>query len=283
MVADVIGVVSFLIAVISFVSGDDIARTLLAGYLCALVTALLVWTGRTEARNARLTRRASQADALPRLVDTVDQISHATLGLLAGGADDAFVARVTIALGHLAEMYGIATGVPCRVTLKATYKPPRHPGRDLAVETVCRSSGHAGGQSVTGIDWINDNTDFRKIFNEGAEIFFCNDLPAEIPKGYRNSHFTDDVIASGSFPYRATIVWPVRGRLGDPTRDVDRWEVIGFLCVDTLRTYTFDRELDVAPGEVCAHALYSGLRRFRENQSSPRAGNAGKGRDRRSR
>ncbi len=279
LAADVVSLVTFLGATVALVRGDDLPQSILAVYLCLVVTVLLVWVIRLEARNSR---RAKQAAALPRLVDAIDEISHATRALLAGGSDDAYVATVKIALGHVAAVYAIATGGPCRVTLKTTYRPPGHrQRRDLAVATVCRSSGEPGGESPTGIDWINDNTDFRKIFNEGAPVFFCNDLPAEIPRGYRNSHFTEEVVASGDFPYRATIVWPVRGRITSGTAQVTRWEVIGFLCVDTLRADTFHRETDVAPGEACAHALYSGLLRYRENQADPPHG--GNRKDRRPR
>ncbi len=268
-VADLVGVGGFMLAVLAIAVSEGAVALLLAGFLCLLVIGLLV-------RIVHLSRRARQSDALPRLVDAVEEISAATRNLLAGGTDDAFVTSVKIALGHLAEMYGIATSAPCRVTLKVVYQPPRRPDRrDFAVKTVCRSSGEAGGQSPSGIDWINDNTDFRKIFTGGQPLFFCNDLPSE--PGYRNSHLTDEMVAAGTYPYLATIVWPVRGR-GDRVSQVDRWDVIGFLCVDSTRSDVFDREIDVVPGEACAHALYSGLLRFRENQGAPRTDGVGNGR-----
>lgn len=271
MVADLLAVATFLGAALALATGTDAARALLALWVCALATGLLGWNVRLGARYHRLAgrfaHRARRSTALPRLTDAVDAVSHATRALLAGGADDAFVLGVQGALGHLAEMYGIATGAPCRVTVKILSEPPGH--TDFAVRTVCRSSGSAGGRSETGTDWVNENTDFRLMLKEGYELFFCNDLPAQLALGYRNSHFSDRVIASGEYPYRATIVWPVRGRVeGSP----DAWEVIGFVCVDTPLARVFDRAIDVAPGAAFAHALYSGLERFRQHamQAGPR-------------
>lgn len=262
-VADLIAVATFLGAATALATGTDVPRAFLALWVCALATGLLLWNVRLGARYARLAarfaRRARRSDALPRLADAVDAVSHATRALLAGGDDAAFVLGVKDALGHLAEMYGIATGTPCRVTVKLVHAPPGHP--DFAVKTVCRSSGSPGGRSRGGTDWVNDNTDFRLVLKEGYEHFFCNDLPAALGSDYRNSHFTDEVVAADEFPYRATIVWPVRGRVPD---DPDSWDVIGFVCVDTRRENAFDRGLDVAPGAAFCHTLYSGLLRLRQ-------------------
>jgi hypothetical protein len=277
LLADVITILTFAGSIYALVTGRDLPQAVLAAYVGALAASLFVW-------NVRIARRARQSAAMPRLVDALDSVSHGTRALLAGGANDAFVLSLKAALADLAEMYGISTGVACRVTVKITYSPPE-PKRqgDLAVKTVCRSTGDAGGSSPSGIDWIDDNTDFRKIFKDGAALFFCNDIPAEIAKGlYRNSHFTDEMVASGDLPYRATIVWPVRSRLDFPEQ-TDSWEVIGFLCVDTAGTGAFDRALDEVPGAAFAHALYSGLLRFRENQDAPRSTSAVKGKDRRQR
>jgi len=262
-VADLLAVASFLGAATALAAGTDVPRALLALWVCALATGLLLWNVRLGARYARLAarcaRRARRSDALPRLADAVDAVSHATRALLAGGGDAAFVLGVKDALGHLAEMYGIATGTPCRVTVKTVHAPPGHP--DFAVETVCRSSGSPGGRSHTSIDWVNDNTDFRLVLKEGHEHFFCNDLPGALGRGYRNSHLTDEVIAADELPYHATIVWPVRGRIPD---DPDIWDIVGFVCVDTRRENAFDPHVDVAPGVALCHTLYSGLLRLRE-------------------
>jgi hypothetical protein len=158
-------------------------------------------------------------------------------------------------------MYEIATGFACRVTVVQVYAP--NAGNRLAVRRVCTSypdSGKRPGKSQ--IDWVEENTDFKDLFDTGDAYFFCNDLPNELGEGYRNSHWSRDKIAEmrkkGDWPYRSTIVWPVRGWIA-PGPGEGRWDVTGFVCVDSKAANVFDQDLDVAPGETFAYALYLGL------------------------
>ena len=262
-VADVLGIAGFLGALVALVSGQDLTRTVLAVYVCLLATAMLGWNVRSTARHGP---RLQRVDALPRLTDAVDEVAHATRALLAGGPDAAFRASLRVALGHVAELYGVATGVPCRVTLKRTFRAQAPDGRRLAVDTLCRSSGEAGGRSRSGADWVDDNTDFRMIFHSGDPFFLCNDLAAAVGRGYRNSHFTERAVATGRFPYLSTVVWPIRGRVPGDGGGEGPWRVVGFLCVDAQQRHVFDPASDIAAGATVAHALYTGLARLHDSE-----------------
>lgn len=119
-------------------------------------------------------------------------------------------------------------------------------------------------------DWVSENTDFDKIMFSGADHFASNDLPAEIMNGYRNSHWTPERLEewarTGEYPYRSTIVWPVRGQI-DPSGPNQQWSAVGFLCVDSPDPDVFDLKLDVVAGELIAEALYGVWPRTQRDQS----------------
>jgi hypothetical protein len=260
--ADAVTLIALVGAGIGLATRGSVSQAILATYVCLLATALLavVLTGELT-----YGRRVRQSHAFPTFANAIGVLSRATHAVHAGGSAETFAVSLREAVGLLADAYGTAAGVPCRVTVKAIVRPSRRAGRDdLTVRTVCRSSGPARATSDTGVDWINDNTDFRHILRDGADHFFCNDLVAAISDGYRNSHFTEDVVARRRFPYRATIVWPVRGAVDDP----DQWDLIGFVCVDSAQAGAFDPGVDVAPGAAFADALYSGLDTYLTAQGS---------------
>lgn len=119
-------------------------------------------------------------------------------------------------------------------------------------ETVCRS---AERDIPPGIDWVEDNTDFFSITENGRSFFLCNDLPrARVERNYRNSRFSEAVVIEHVYPDRSTIVWPVRPPAMRGERDV-----IGFVCVDSDMTKVFDAPRDLAFGTTFASSLYSGM------------------------
>lgn len=107
------------------------------------------------------------------------------------------------------------------------------------------------------------------------------DVDGEVPatavaSGYRNFHWSEDMIKRKASPYRATIVWPIRGRPSVAVMHPSP-QLLGFLCVDSPREGTFNEVLHVPTGEVFARALYSALRLYRETQdfTQPVAGSDG--------
>ena len=112
-----------------------------------------------------------------------------------------------------------------------------------------------------------DNTDFSRLFFAADEFFLANDLPDELASGYKNSHWTSERLAewrrTGDYPYRSTAVWPLRGRVEDSGSGEGRFEIAGFLSVDSPDAGIFDRDTVKPVGEVFAHAAYSGLVLYR--------------------
>jgi hypothetical protein len=262
-VADALAVATFLAACAALVSGQPVSQAVLATFLCLLCAALL---GLVLTSELQFGRRVRQSLAFPTFAQAIGSVAHATYALRSGGSPDAFVGTLEKALDRLADAYGNASGVPCRATVQMTY-PPDEPHRrgDLGVRTVARSGGDNGRRR--GVDWVNDNTDFRHVLDGHGTYFFCNDLMAALSRGYRNSHFTEDDIRTGRLPYLATVVWPVRAHPPDAARE---WELIGFVCVDACHAGTFDEAVDVAPGAAFADALYPGLSQYRDVTSTQR-------------
>lgn len=258
-VADVMALVTFVGSGAVLVTGRDLPQSILAVYVAVLATILLVLL---VVQERRLGRRARQAESMPRLAEAFESLTRASHHLKAPLGRPAFVAAAVQALDDLAAAYEGATGAPCRASIQQiTFQAE---GRDAEVRTICRNR-RGGRKRETGArsapDYVNDNSDFRDILHNGAAYFFSNDLPAELARGYRNSHWDEDMIKRGDFPYRATIVWPVRGPgQGPGTGDL----VLGFLSVDTDRTHVFDEAIDVSAGQAFAHALYSALYAYQE-------------------
>ncbi len=116
-------------------------------------------------------------------------------------------------------------------------------------------------------DLISNNTDFRHIFVENSLYFLCNDLPAQLNKGYQNSHWDEKLIQAGVYEYRSTIVLPIgKSRILNSQEGVPRREIIGFLCIDTQATNAFSATYDVPIGQAFAQALHLALSRFRSKR-----------------
>ena len=133
---------------------------------------------------------------------------------------------------------------------------------DVHVHTLCRSDDEDPGE-LARYDRVDNNTDFKDIFEDNAAYFFRNDLPAELGKGYQNSHWDAKTIRLGEFKYRSTIVWPVAKPRPFGPHERERREIIGFLCVDSIETNTFNETYDVPIGMAFSGMLHVALSRFR--------------------
>jgi hypothetical protein len=252
------------IAAIIFTDETSLPATILSIFVCFLVIVLFALLVRQE----RIYRREAQyAPALIPARSAFISLADASWTMVEGdSSEESFLMHLRRSLRSLAEAFSLATGASCRVSVKATATGPMNGQSlsDVEVITLCRSTDEEEPTRVEP-DRIGANTDFRKIFAENHGYFFSNDLPAELSQGYQNSHWSDQTIRERRFDYCATIVWPI-GR----TRAVDggnaRKEVIGFLCVDTLRTGAFNVTYDEPLGSAFAQALYLALKRFRNSK-----------------
>lgn len=288
VVADAATVVTLIFAILGSALRGTVEDLVLTVYVVLLASILLVIVVQ---QGNRLGRRARQSESLPRFAEALAQLTVAAEGLFslrsmsaevrAGAlpaAHRAYVATVNQALQTLNESFEIAVSLPCRVTLLETWQPTFGPHGEAAGDTAVRRVASSEplallpAGATTAPDWVNGNTDFRTIMR-GADYFFCNDLATELAKGYQNSHWTDEVIQNRQFPYRSTIVWPVRGQVSTETAGA-AWDIVGFLCVDTKRRGAFVRTVDVATGAAYASALYSGVSAYRSSRKEHHQGEA---------
>lgn len=225
--------------------------------------------------HVKYARHVRDVSAMPKLADAA---SHLAQAIVAAEADPTrFLVHLNDASRLLAEMYGIAAGTPCRVTILEAYSPEeqRRPGDQrggsdatgVAVRQLAAS--YPERRTRTSVDWVEDNTDFFTILRNGDRHFLNNDLPGEMANGYKNSHWPREQIAQfqreDSWPYRSTIVWPIQG-LPYQAGGHAEMDLAGFLCVDATPVDTFRKDFDVPTGESFAHALYSGLATYRASQ-----------------
>lgn len=282
-VADLLAFVGAIGSASVLIFQRSVPQAILAAVVSGLAVAFLVISFRLHRQvvqaEQRYERHVSTAKALPKLPEAMAHLSRATL---TAEHKEMFTLHGRNACQSLVEMFDLATGSPCRVTVKRVYSPDvaRRPdqargesaGQGVAVRTIWRSHEDHSSSREDGasIDWVEDNTDFWRLFTSGAPFYLCNDLPREVGRGYVNSHWPREKIAKmldeDDFPYRSTVVWPIMGPAPDSSNDI-----AGFLCVDSTEVDAFDQDFDVATGGAFAHALYSGLVRYREAHGAPSA------------
>lgn len=223
-----------------------------------------------------LTGRAKVGDAFPSMAQSMSDLSRATVAISnrTPASETVFLTHLEAACRSFAEAMRVATASHCRVTVQELYAPePQvppsgHSSKEFAVRTIARSGAWSEGAANArgGVDWVGENTDFEAVFLRGQPYYLCNDLVVELSAGYRNSHWPPERLkemqASQNYPYRSTIVWPLRGRITGPGPDND-WAILGFLSVDSPNTDSFAASSIVPVGETFAHALYAGLNMYK--------------------
>jgi hypothetical protein len=264
-----------------------VPATILSIYVCALATALVFVLIRQENRyyNELISREDRYENEIKKFQSKIAEfqritqygpatmpmraaytsVAEASWNLFQGDrSQTTFRLHLQEALRYFAEAFLITTGYRCRASIKVIRDPSNNANpNDLEVATLCRDT-HDPEKARVEPDRIVDNTDFKQIFREPRGFFICNDLPAaRISKGYKNSHWNEQVIENESFEYRATIVWAIDRAAPDLADGKDAREIIGFLCVDTLQTSAFHDTYDVALGAAFSQVLHLALHRYR--------------------
>lgn len=275
ILAVLVTIITPLVVLVTFLltHRTDIPATILAVYVCFLVFVLLFQLIRQEARYRREVR---YAPAMIPARKAFGSLAAASWTLLEGDrSEESFLLHLRESLRFLAEAFSLITNETCRASVKMTSGSAigDAPGSALDVEvlTLCRNTEDEDEAQRIERDRIGNNTDFRQIFTENAAYFFCNNLPAQLNKGYQNSHWDERTIQSKSFRYRATIVWPIGRSRNVDQRVLQQREIIGFLCVDTSATDVFSETYDVPLGAAFSQALHLTLRRFRDIKEGSRA------------
>jgi hypothetical protein len=262
-----VSVLSGVTAVWALVTAESFPLAVLAVFVCLVATVTTITAVVALRRLERLehlgTRESRWILALPMLAESVGTLgtfSVASKGLNDDARKKLFSDAATRVCLSMAGAFSQVVGRECRVSIKETYLSdrPKEAGEfeaDFAVKELASSSPRPSSAT----DWVSENTDFNDIFRGDDGSFFCNDLPGQLKRGYRNSHWTPDKLkqwaSDGRYPYQSTIVWAVRTLVEDPAGEV-AWSQVGFLCVDTALTGAF-HNIDVAFGDIVARSLYT--------------------------
>jgi hypothetical protein len=277
IVAVLVTIVTPIVALISFLISHtaNVPSTILALYACFLIFVLLFLLIRQEARYRREIR---YGPAMVPMHKAFESLANASWTLLEGnGSEDSFLVHLRDSLRFVAEAFSLITNETCRASIKMTSggaigeAPDK--AMDVEVVTLCRNTGEDEAPHGER-DRIGNNSDFRQIFTGNTACFFSNNLPAQLNRGYQNSHWTEHVIQTKAFSYRATIVWPIaRSRQIDRRAPQER-DVIGFLCVDTQAVDVFNETYDVPLGAAFSQALHLTLLRFRDRERAAQSDTA---------
>jgi hypothetical protein len=267
VVAALVTIIGIPIALIRITEGP--AGTVLAILVCLLCA--LAWI-LLAVEEFRWHRKARYAEAQPSCHLAYHALRDASFALLSGADDWVICDYLKGSLHSLSAAFSLITGVHCRVCIKELIcsNPKAEPkDRGLVTRTLCRSEEVPEPPMADSEDWITENSDFYLLFKNPEQRCFCrNNLPRLLPKGYRNSHWTSDVIESKCFPYVATIVWPIRKSLPKMGQSVgalhEDHDILGYLCVDSSTKNVFEERYDFGLGAAFADTLYSLLRTWRE-------------------
>jgi len=257
----VVTVVTLAMAFVVLFTSDDARIVVLSIGLGAVAAGLLVvytivaW--RSELERAKVARARRWADGMRGVADAALTIA----GLHRLGPSDgsrAALDRASQACTEFSKALSAMAGSTVRVTVKEIYVTETA-SAELAVRTIVFPSGAVVARDAPE-DLVAENTDFREILAHRIDYFLSNNLLQELKRGYRNSHWTRERLQTwartGDYPYRSTLVWPVRGARIDQGQRSPEWETVGFLCADTPSRHAFDRQYDVSVGEIIARALY---------------------------
>ncbi len=270
-VADVFGLVGFALACWGLFG--EVPQTILAIALALLAFACVAYAlfATKDVANLRvdLAGAKERADTVERRWKALDKLDEANTTLTQASVltrredaavEERFIEYLEQVCRNVAEAMAGITRRTCRVTLQETYLDETE---SLAVRRIVSSSYTTAPAEASSVDRVSENTDFDSIFN-GAPYYLCNDLPAELPSGYRNSHWTPELLATwvhtGDYPYRSAMVFPVSGPSDGPSTDQ---KLIGFLSIDSSDVDVFDADTVGVVGRIVAKGAYASLIHYR--------------------
>jgi hypothetical protein len=165
-------------------------------------------------------------------------------------------------------------GVHCGVCIKLLSGVDQN---NIKVLTLCRDEKSSSKRVVGSRDivphWITENTDFYDIFGDPSSgdcdtYFFAHNLPLRFD--YENTNLKKHNWPPTRIPileyfvrwwtwplkYKSTIVVPIIPySLNDRSKDKLR----GFLCIDSQRSYTFNKQSDVEILKGVADGIYNNI------------------------
>lgn len=179
----------------------------------------------------------------------------------------------------ISSAFSILSGSNCSTSIKYLAVSPDTPD-EIQIKTLCRDQGL--GLTRTSVDknkhLLKDNSDFKRIMETGGigegSFFIANQLPRIL--NYKNSSFEHCVFQPKAFgknaflnyfigylrsvkwplPYRSCLIVPILPAKYDPNL---KFEVLGFLCVDSNSIGTFRLHHDVKLLKGVADGIYREL------------------------
>ena len=256
---------------------NELWEAIVVMWVCALLGGSLLLLYLQEVRYQRASRFAG---ASPSVREAFEKLRDASFTrLITPEATESAREDIKQAVTALATAFSVSAGATCRACVKQLRIPEGAQGintRNVEVVDLCRSGNGAPTRKTR--DFVSDNSDFEDLFKREHDVFFANDLRDLTRRGqYKNSHWSAETIANKEYTYLSTIVWPISKKLNDPSSAPkvgaisDVHDLLGFLCVDSLKTGVFDPETDVALGAAFASTLYAVLKTLAIGESSPLA------------
>lgn len=166
--------------------------------------------------------------------------------------NDELSERMKDFVDEIRNVLGSLTNAKLRVCVKSfPEKYTHHDVTKMELITLCRSDKSTRESSEERKERIlvNENTDFKLIMINAYPYFAFNDLLSfekQTLMEYENS------TVKWEKKYNATIVYPISNYLGE-VKGKAQYEVLGFLCADTLSTKTFSAEV----GPLCIKFMSS--------------------------
>jgi hypothetical protein len=173
---------------------------------------------------------------------------------------------------RIADFFSRISGHECHVVIKELFFAHRHATgrREPAVRTLARSEAttrvppvtesvslarqFAEGEAVPwgyDIAWVEDNSDFKCLFNQDVEYFLENDIPTAFMNGsLKDSHLEAGMSGTDTFPYKSTVIWAIKGN-----RNEVQPPFMGFLCVYSKDQGVFDIQRDSPFARVVSAVL----------------------------
>lgn len=208
-------------------------------------------------------RKARYAEAVSCFHGAMHHLRDASFSLDTNNDTQTVVTCLRYSVEHFSQAFTIITGVKCRACIKQIFCPSPIPEKEketaMKVSTLCRSDDTNDHK----VDSVKDNADFKKLFlDENLSNFFSNDLLRE--DTYYNSHWSEDNTSKKEKDYYSTIVWPIHKKLIQPIGDIEKHDLLGYLCIDNKRTNKFLQNPDCHFGAAYADALYYLLRKMKQ-------------------
>ncbi len=155
------------------------------------------------------------------------------------------VQQLRVVMDDISQAFQVMTERLCRTCIKLiTLLEPPASDPQWIVRTLCRNTNYTGADPAHD---IGKNTAFKALLQDPERRWFLgNDLVQMARrKKYRNT--TND----WRDRYRATMIWPIRSSRGLPAS----WDLLAFLCVDSLSVNSFSEQRDFPIGAFVSYAF----------------------------